>query len=156
MNINLTLIGQMIAFAMFVWFCMKYVWPPVITAMQERQKRMAEGLQNADRAQHDLDLAKQKAAETIREAKQQAAELIEQANKRAGQLIDQAKNQARTEGDRIKTAAQAEIEQEVQRAKEQLRGQVSALAVAGAQQILQRTIDSNAHADLLSKLASEL
>lgn len=156
MNINLTLIGQMIAFAMFVWFCMKYVWPPVITAMQERQKRMAEGLQNAERAQHDLDIAKQKAAETIREAKQQAAELIEQANKRAGQLIDQAKNQARTEGERIKSAAQAEIEQEVQRAKEQLRGQVSALAVAGAQQILQRTIDSNAHADLLNKLASEL
>lgn len=156
MNINLTLIGQMIAFAMFVWFCMKYVWPPVINAMQERQTRVAEGLQNAERAQHDLDIAKQKAAETIREAKQQAAELIEQANKRAGQLIDQAKNQARAEGDRIKAAAQAEIEQEVQRAKEQLRGQVSALAVAGAQQILQRSIDSNAHADLLNKLASEL
>lgn len=156
MNINLTLIGQMIAFAMFVWFCMKYVWPPVINAMQERQTRMAEGLQNAERAQQDLDIAKQKAAETIREAKQQAAELIEQANKRAGQLIDQAKNQARAEGERIKSAAQAEIEQEVQRAKEQLRGQVSALAVAGAQQILQRSIDPNAHADLLNKLASEL
>jgi len=155
-NINLTLIGQMIAFAMFVWFCMKYVWPPVINAMQERQTRMAEGLQNAERAHQDLDIAKQKAAETIREAKQQAAELIEQANKRAGQLIDQAKNQARAEGERIKSAAQAEIEQEVQRAKEQLRGQVSALAVAGAQQILQRSIDPNAHADLLNKLASEL
>ena len=121
MNINMTLLGQMIAFAIFIWFCMKYVWPPLINAMQERQKKIAEGLQEADRAAKDLELAQKKATDLLREAKEQAAQLIDQANKRGNQLIEEAKDQARAEGDRLKTAAQADIEQEVQRAKETLR-----------------------------------
>lgn len=156
MNINLTLIGQMVSFAVFVWFCMKYVWPPLVNAMEERQNKMASGLQNAEKAEKDLANAQQKADETIRQAKQQAAELIEQANKRAAQLVDEAKDQAREEGERLKAAAQAEIEQEVNRAKEQLRGQVATLAVTGAEKILQQSIDVNAHGAMLDQLASEL
>ncbi len=156
MNINLTLLGQMIAFAMFVWFCMKYVWPPLITAMQERQKKIAEGLQEADRAAKDLELAQQKAAELLREAKEQAAQLIDQANRRANQLVEEAKDQARSEADRLKSSAQAEIEQEVQRAKAALRAQVAALAVMGAEKILQSSVNQDSHGKMLDQLASEL
>ena len=113
MNINATLIGQAIAFAIFVWFCMKFVWPPLIAAMREREEKIAGGLQQADQAEKDLELAKEKAMETLREAKAHAAELIEQANKRASQLVEEAKEQARAEGDRLKAAAQSEVEQEV-------------------------------------------
>lgn len=156
MNINLTLIGQSIAFLFFVWFCMKYVWPPLLNAMKEREQKMASGLQNAEKATRDLEAAQERADETIREAKQQAAELIEQANRRAAQLVDEAKNQAREEGERLKSAAQSEIEQEAQRAKEELRKQVSVLAIAGAEKILQAQVDSKAHADMLDQLAKEL
>lgn len=156
MNINLTLLGQMIAFAIFVWFCMKFVWPPLINAMQERQKKIAEGLQEADRAAKDLELAQKKATDTLREAKEQAAQLIEQANKRASQLIEEAKEQARAEGDRLKTAAQADIEQEVQRAKEQLRAQVAALSLLGAEKILQTSVNQDAHGKMLEQLAAQL
>ena len=156
MNINITLIGQMISFAVFVWICMKYVWPPLIAAMEERQDKMASGLQNAEQASKDLEAAQQKADETLREAKQQAAELIEQANKRANQLIDEAKDQARQEGERLKVAAQSEIEQEINRAKEELRGQVATLAIAGAEKILQSSVDASAHGAMLDQLASEL
>lgn len=156
MNINLTLLGQMISFAIFVWFCMKYVWPPLINAMQERQKKIAEGLQEADRAAKDLELAQKKATDLLREAKEQAAQLIEQANKRANQLIEESKDQARAEGDRLKTAAQADIEQEVQRAKEALRAQVAALSLLGAEKILQTSVNQEAHGKMLEQLASEL
>jgi F-type H+-transporting ATPase subunit b len=155
-NINLTLLGQMISFAIFVWFCMKYVWPPLINAMQERQKKIAEGLQEADRAAKDLELAQKKATDLLREAKEQAAQLIEQANKRANQLIEESKDQARAEGDRLKTAAQADIEQEVQRAKEALRAQVAALSLLGAEKILQTSVNQEAHGKMLEQLASEL
>ncbi len=156
MNINMTLLGQMISFAIFVWFCMKYVWPPLINAMQERQKKIAEGLQEADRAAKDLELAQKKATDLLREAKEQAAQLIEQANKRANQLIEESKDQARAEGDRLKTAAQADIEQEVQRAKEALRAQVAALSLLGAEKILQTSVNQEAHGKMLEQLASEL
>jgi F-type H+-transporting ATPase subunit b len=155
-NINMTLLGQMISFAIFVWFCMKYVWPPLINAMQERQKKIAEGLQEADRAAKDLELAQKKATDLLREAKEQAAQLIEQANKRANQLVEESKDQARAEGDRLKTAAQADIEQEVQRAKEALRAQVSALSLLGAEKILQSSVNQEAHGKMLEQLASEL
>ena len=135
---------------------MKYVWPPLINAMQERQKKIAEGLQEADRAAKDLELAQKKATDLLREAKEQAAQLIDQANKRANQLIEEAKDQARAEGDRLKTAAQADIEQEVQRAKETLRAQIAALSLLGAEKILQSSVNQEAHGKMLEQLASEL
>ncbi len=156
MNINATLIGQIIAFAVFVWFCMKFVWPPLINSMEERAKKIADGLDAANRAERDLKLAQEKVGSQLREAKEQAAQIIEQANKRATQIIDEAKESARTEGDRLKVAAQAEIDQEVNRAKETLRSQVSALAVAGASKILETSIDLEKHDALLNQLAQEL
>src|SRR5690606_15890760 len=140
MNLNATIIGQSIAFFVFVWFCMKYVWPPITSILEERQRKIAEGLEAAERAQKDLDLAQNKAAEELRDAKRQGAELIEQANKRANQIIDEAKEKARDEGQRLIAAAKAEIEMEVQRAREGLRGQVAAIAVAGAGRIRQRSL----------------
>jgi len=155
-NINLTLIGQSVTFIAFIWFCMKFVWPALISVMEEREKKIADGLEAADRADKDLELAQKKAGETLTEAKQQAAEIIEQANKRANQIVDEAKDQARAEGDRLKVAAQAEIEQEANRAKEELRAKVATLALAGAEKVLGNTIDANAHNDLVDKLAAEL
>ena len=110
MNLNLTLIGQMLAFIGFVVFCMKYVWPPILAAMAERETKIADGLAAADRASHDLELAQEKAVERLKEAKEEAAGIIDSANKRAGQLVDEAKEAAVTEADRVKAAAQAEIE----------------------------------------------
>lgn len=156
MNINLTLFGQTIAFAIFVWFTMKYVWPPITQAMQERQKKIAEGLDAAGRAQRDLDLAQEKASQTLRETKEQATQIIEQANKSANLIIEEAKDTARSEGDRLITAAKAEIEQEVNRAKDELRAQVAVLAVQGAEQILGSEVDSKAHSELVNKLAAQL
>ena len=156
MNINLTLIGQMIAFVCFVMFCMKYVWPPILAAMAEREKKIADGLAAADRASHDLELAQEKAVERLKDAKQEAAGIIDAANKRGIQLVEEAKGAAVVEADRVKTAAKAEIEQETNRAREQLRGQVAALALAGAEKVLGATIDQKAHADLVDKLAAEL
>lgn len=156
MNINLTIIGQAIAFAIFVVFCMKYVWPPITAALAERKKKIAEGLDAAERAQRDLELAKKKAASDMRASKEEAAAIIEQANKRANQIVDEAKEQAREEAERVKTSAQAEIEQEANRAKEALRAQVAVLALAGAEKILEASIDEKAHAQLVDKLAAEL
>ncbi len=156
MNINLTLIGQSITFIIFILFCMKYVWPLLLNVMQEREKKIADGLQAAEMADKDLELAKQKATQQLREAKEQAAVLIEQANKRASQIIDEAKDQARLEGERLKAAAQAEIEQEANRAKEELRGKVAALALVGAEKVLQASIDKKAHNTMLDKLAADL
>lgn len=156
MNINLTLLAQLISFAIFVWFCTRYVWPPVIEAMQARQKEIADGLSAADRAQDDLKLAQNAAAEKLHEAKEQAAAILDQANKRASQIVDEAKEAAVTEGDRIKEAAQAEIEQEFNRSREALRSKVSELAVIGAEQILQSSVDQSAHQQMLDKLAADL
>ncbi len=156
MNINLTLVGQLISFIIFVWFCKKYIWPPVIEAMQERQKQIADGLSAADRAGHDLQLAQEKATERLREAKTEASGIIDQANRRASQIVDEAKDHARVEGDRIKEAAQAEIDQEYNRTREALRSRLAELAVAGAEKILQSTVDQGAHNQMLDKLAAEL
>ncbi|MFZ8927732.1 MAG: F0F1 ATP synthase subunit B [Gammaproteobacteria bacterium] len=156
MNINATILGQMIAFAFFVWFCMKYVWPPLTAAMAERQKKIADGLEAAERAEKDLELAQSRVADQLKEAKSEASGIIDQANKRATQIIDEAKEQAREEGQRLIAGAQAEIEQEVNRAKEQLRAQVASIAIAGAEKILEASIDENAHAELAEKLASSL
>ncbi|MCW4152085.1 F0F1 ATP synthase subunit B [Halomonas sp. 18H] len=156
MNINMTLIGQMIAFAIFVWFCTKYVWPPINNALHERQKKIADGLDAASRASRDLEKAEQQAEETLRESKEQAAEILEQAHKRSNQMIDEAREQARQEGERMVAGARSEIEQEVNRAKEELRGEVSRLSVLGAERILEASIDEKQHARLVEKLADEL
>jgi F-type H+-transporting ATPase subunit b len=155
-NINLTLFGQTFAFAIFVWFCMKFVWPPITKAMQERQKKIAEGLDAAGRAQQDLKLAQEKVTNTLRETKEQATQILEQANKHASAIVEEAKQQARAEGERLVNAARAEIEQEVNRAKDQLRAQVAALAVLGAEKILESQVDAKVHNDLVEKLASQL
>ncbi|NKB34659.1 MAG: F0F1 ATP synthase subunit B [Pseudomonadales bacterium] len=156
MNINATFLGQMIAMAFFLWFCSKYVWPPFMRIMDERKKKIADGLEAAARSQKDLELAQAKSTEQLKEAKTDAAAIIDQANKRAAQIVDEAKEQAREEGKRIIAGANAEIEQEVNRAKEALRSQVSAIAIAGAEKILEDSIDQAANEDMLSKLASEL
>jgi F-type H+-transporting ATPase subunit b len=156
MNINATLLGQTIMFAMFVWFCMKFVWPPIMAALDERKKQIADGLAAAERGKHDLELAAQRSAEIIREAKGKAAEIITQSDKRASEIVEAAKDQAHLESERIVTVAKAEIDQEVFRAKEQLRMQVSAVALAGAGKILGREIDAKAHNDLLEKLVAEI
>lgn len=156
MHINLTLIGQSITFLIFVWFCMKFVWPFIRKAMDARTQQIAEGLSAAERAHRDLELAKDKVSSQLKDAKVEAASIIEQANRRAAQIIDEAKERAREEGDRIKVSARAEIEQESNRAREQLRAQVGALAVAGASRILGRAVDENAHRDIVDQLAQEL
>ncbi|WP_317932863.1 F0F1 ATP synthase subunit B [Halioxenophilus sp. WMMB6] len=156
MNINLTLIGQSITFLVFIAFCWKYVWPALLGIMQEREAKIAAGLEAAERADKDLELAQKKATQQLHEAKTQAAAIIDSANKRANQIIDEAKEQATAEGSRIKAAAEAEVEQMVNRAKEELRGKVAALALAGATQVLQKNIDAAANTELVEKLAAEL
>lgn len=156
MNLNLTLIGQMVAFVCFVVFCMKYVWPPILAAMAEREKKISEGLAAADRASHDLELAQEKAVERLKEAKEEAASIVESANKRGNQIVEEAKEVAVVEAERVKAAAQAEVEQETNRAREALRSQVAALSLAGAEKVLGAEIDQAAHNELVEKLASEL
>jgi len=156
MNLNATIIGQIIAFFVFAWFCKNYVWPPIVAALDERQKKIAEGLEAAGRAEEDLELAQEKAAELLKEAKTDSAGILDQANKRASQIVDEAKEQAREEGQRMIASAQAEIEQEIERAKEQLRVQVAAIAVSGAEKILESSVDERAHSDLLDQLAANL
>ena len=156
MNINATLIGQMIAFAVFVWFCMKYVWPPLLGAIEERQKKIADGLEASDQAEKDLAEAQAKAAEQVKEAKSQAADIIEQAKKRANQLVDEETQKGHAEREKIIAQGYAEIEAERNRAREDLRKQVSTLAIAGAEKILAREIDKDAQGDIVAKLVDEL
>lgn len=156
MNINATLLGQTIMFAMFVWFCMKIVWPPIIAALDARKKLIADGLAAGERGKHDLELAAKRSAEVLREAKEKAAEIIAQGDKRAAEIIEEAKAKADVEAGNIRARANSEIEQEVFRAKEQLRTQVSAIALAGASKILNREIDARAHNELLEKLVAEI
>ena len=155
MNINLTLIGQMVAFLVFVAFCMRYVWPPIMAAMEERQQKIADGLAAADRASHDLELAQKEAVDRLAEAKKEAAGIVDSANKRAATVIDEAKATAVLEADRVKELANAEVEREKAQAKEQLMSQVSALAIAGAEKVLAAEIDADKHADLLKQLVEE-
>ena len=155
MNINLTLIGQMVAFLVFVAFCMRYVWPPIMAAMEERQQKIADGLAAADRASHDLELAQKEAVDHLAEAKKEAAGIVDSANKRAATVIDEAKAAAVVEADRVKELANAEVEREKAQAKEQLMSQVSTLAIAGAEKVLAAEIDADKHADLLKQLVEE-
>ena len=156
MNINLTLIGQTITFAFFIWFCLKFVWPPIMNALHERKTKIADGLAAAEKGQHEEELAKQRATEILKEAKDKAQEIIGSAEKRASEIVEEAKDNARTEGDRLITAANAEIEQEVNRAREALRGQVASLAVAGASKVLKKEIDASANEELLKDLVAQL
>ena len=156
MNFNATLIGQTITFIVFVWFCMKFVWPPIMAALDERRNKIADGLAAGERGKREKELAEERAREILRDAKAQAGEIISRADKRASEIVDEAKLDARAEGERIKSAAQAEIEQEVNRVKENLRGQVVSIALAGAGKVLEREVSETTHAELLNKLAAEL
>jgi len=156
MNINMTFIGQSITFFVFVWFCWKYIWPLLMNAMQERQQAIAEGLAASERAEKDLALAQDRAGDQLREAKHEAQQIIEQARGQASQMVEDAKNQAREEGERLHEAAKAEIDQEINRAKELLRGEVAALALAGAERVLGSSVDASKHGEILDRLAADL
>ena len=156
MNINATIIGQMIAFAIFIAFCMKYVWPPIMQALEERKKKIADGLAAAERGRHEQELAEKRAQQVIHEAKEQANEIVAQATKRGNQIVDESKDNARVEGERILSAAKAEIEQEANRARDELKSQVGSIALAGASKIVGREIDEKAHTDLLDELVSQI
>lgn len=156
MDINMTLLGQSIAMLVFVWFCMKFIWPPIMTAIEERQTEIADGLAAAERGQNKLEQAKAEADEIVSDARKQATTILDQANARANEIIAEGKTEGIRERERQLAAARSEVEQETNRAREELRGQVSAIAVASAEKILRREIDSKAHEDILSKLAAEL
>jgi F-type H+-transporting ATPase subunit b len=155
-NINITLIAQMVTFAVFIWFCWKYIWPPITSAMRERQEAIADGLAAAERAEKDLELAQSKATDQMREAKVEAQHHIDEARDRARQMVEAAKDDARLEGERLLEAARAEIDQEMNRAKEILRVQVAELALSGAEKVLGSSIDRSKHGALLDELAAEL
>ena len=156
MDINLTLIGQTIAMIVFVWFCMKFIWPPLLNAIEERQEKIAEGLAAADQGEQRLDEARAQADEIVSEARKQATGILDQAHARANEIVAEGKTDGVKERDRQLAAAKAEIEQETNRAREELRGEVSAVALAGAEKILSREIDAKEHDDILGKLAQEL
>ena len=156
MDINLTLIGQSIAMLVFVWFCMKYIWPPLMAALEERQTEIADGLAAAERGRQSLDKAKADADEVIDDSRKQAIKILDQAHARANEIVAEGKAAGAKERERQLAAATAEVEQETNRARQELRGQVSAIAVASAEKILRREIDAKAHEDILSKLAAEL
>jgi F-type H+-transporting ATPase subunit b len=156
MEINATLLGQMITFAVFVWFTMKYIWPPIIKAMREREKQIADGLAAAERGQHELELAQHKATDQLRDAKIHAAEILDQANKRASQIIEEAKERAREEGERLLVIARGDVQQEMQIARQQLHKEVAQLAIASAEKILDHSIDTATQRDLIAKLIEEI
>jgi F-type H+-transporting ATPase subunit b len=156
MNLNATFIAQLMVFLILAWFTMRYVWPPLVKALDERTKKIADGLAAAERGKQDLAQAEKRAAAELDRAKQQAAEIIAQGEKRAAAIVDEAKGTAKTEADRIVAGAKAELEQEVQRAKTELRNQVAVLAVAGAEKILRREVNQKVHADILGDLKAQL
>jgi len=152
----LTLLGQIITFALLVWFVKRFLWGPMLQMMENRQQRIADGLAAAERGRHEQQLAEDRATELLHEAKGQAAEIISRAEKRATEIVEEAKADARSEGDRLLAAARAEIDQELNRVKEELRSQVAGLAVSGAEKILEREIDQKAHSELLDKLVAQI
>lgn len=156
MNITITLLAQMIAFGLLIWFVNKVMWGPLSGIMEARQKRIADGLAAAEKGKHEQVLAEKRAIEVLKEAKNQATEIVAQGQKRASEIVEEAKDTARVEGERIVTAANAEIEREVNQAKEALRTQVAVLAVAGAEKVLKREIDAKAHEALLSDVAAQI
>jgi F-type H+-transporting ATPase subunit b len=156
MDINATLIGQFITFAILVWFTTKFVWPPITKTMADREKKIAGGLEAAERSKHELEMAKHKALSVVREAKQQASQIIEQANFHSSQLIEESKAQAKVEGQRVIDLAQGEIDREVTQAKEVLKTQLATLAMSGAEKIIKRNLDISTHHDLLNELVAEI
>lgn len=156
MNITVTLFAQSFSFFLFVIFTMKYVWPPIMNALNERTKKIADGLAEAEKGHHELELAEKRSAEILREGKEKSREFIDQAQKRHDEIVEEAKDNARIEGERILIAARVEIDQERQQAKDSLRAEVSALAIAGAEQILMREVDKNAHNEVLDKISASL
>jgi len=156
MNLNLTLVAQALSFAAFIWFTVKFVWPPMLRMIEARQKTIADGLAAAEKGRAALETSTKQADEEIKRARDRAAEIISQAEKRTAQMIDEAKNAAKEEGNREKAAAKAEIAQEVTRAREQLRDRVASLAVAGAEKILRREVDAKAHGELLDSIKRQL
>jgi len=156
MNLNLSIVAQAITFAAFIWFTVKFVWPPMLRAIEARQKTIADGLAAAEQGRRSLETSTRQAEEAVRAARSRAAEIIAQAEKRAAQMIDEARNAAKEEGNREKAAAKAEIAQEVTRAREQLRDRVGVLAVAGAEKILRREVDAKAHGELLESIKRQL
>lgn len=156
MNINATLIGQTITFIVFVWFCLKFIWPHIMKAMEDRKTTIAEGLAAGERGRHEQELAEQKAVEVIREAKDQAKEILAQAHKRGDDIVDEAKGDGRAEGERMLRAAEAEIEQQANQTREKLRDDVVKLSIQGAEQVLGREVDEKAHTEQLDRLAAQL
>ena len=156
MSFTLTLIAQAAAFALFIWFTVKFVWPPLLRAIEARQKTIADGLAAAEQGKKSLEVSKRQSDEAIKDARGRAADIVSQAEKRAAQMVEEAKNAAKEEGNREKAAAKAEIEQERTRAREQLRDHVASLAVAGAEKILRREVDAKAHAQLLDDIKRQL
>ena len=156
MDINATLIGQLLTFIILIWFSMKYVWPPLTKAMQDREKKIAAGLEAAERSKRELEHAEHKALAIVRDAKNEASQIVDLAHKRSTQIIDEAKENARVESGRILAHAQDEILREVNQAKDALRKQLAALAVAGAEKIIQRNLDASAQAALLDEFAAEI
>ena len=156
MNLNLTLLAQALVFASFIWFTAKFIWPPLLRAIEARQKTIADGLAAADQGRRSLEQSTRQAEDAVSQARGRASEILAQAEKRAAQLVDEARSAAKEEGNREKAAAKAEIAQEASRAREQLRDQVAALAVAGAEKILRREVDAKAHADLLEAIKRDL
>ncbi|MGZ4980183.1 MAG: F0F1 ATP synthase subunit B [Methylobacter sp.] len=156
MSINATLIGQMITFALLVWFTMKYIWPPLFDSLEERKKKIADGLAAAEKGQEEMHLAEKKAKSVLKEAKEQSSEIVNLAQKRANEIVEASKDTAKKEGERLILVAKAQIEQEKQQAQENLRKEVSALALRAAEQILSAEIDKTKHQDLLSKISNQL
>ncbi len=156
MNFNATLIGQSITFLVFVWICMKYIWPPLMAILEQRNSKISEGLAAAQRGQQDLEDAQTKVTVSLNDAKQQAQEIINQAQKRANEIVDEAKGAACDEADKIKVTASADIDQQINSAREQLRKEVSSIALAGAEQILKREVDAKAHATVLDELVTQI
>jgi len=156
MNLNATLLAQAVVFAVFIWLTAKLIWPHLTRAIEARQKTIADGLAAAEQGRKSLEVSSRQAEQAVQEARGRAAEVLTQAEKRAAQMIEEARNAAKEEGNREKAAAKAEIEQQVTRAREQLRDQVASLAVAGAEKILRREVDSKAHADLLDSIKRQL
>jgi F-type H+-transporting ATPase subunit b len=155
-NLNATILGQAIAFVLFVLFCMKYIWPPLMAAIEKRQKEIADGLASADLAKKEVDIAQANATDQLKKARAEAQAIIEQANKRKAQIVDEAKAEAEDERNKIVAQAQAEIEAETKRAREELRKQVALLALAGAEKIIERSVDEAANSDIVDKLVAEL
>ena len=156
MSLNATLIAQLIVFLILVWFTMKFIWPPIVQAMDERAKRIEDGLSTADRARKELAAADARAADEIKQARTEAATIIERANQQAGQIVDKARTDALAEAAKQKATAQADIDNMAHRARAELRGQVASLAVAGAEKILGREINADTHKALIDQLVAEI